>query len=193
MRLREHNIILHGSKVALRPMTEYDWDILARWNSDTDVLWFSEGDYVQSYSLEDIQEIYRETSQTSFCFIIEVNKRPIGECWLQKMNIHRILTRYPDKDCRRIDLMIGEKSLWGFGYGTDTIGTLTRFGFEEEEGADMIFGIVYDYNPRSRRTFEKNGYVEDQRIKQPTGGKARWEYNMLIRREDYLMSIDKLK
>lgn len=86
--------------------------------------------------------------------------------------------------------MIGEKSLWGFGYGTDTIETLTRFGFDE--GADMIFGIVYDYNPRSRRAFEKNGYVEDQRIKQPTGGKARWEYNLIIRREDYMMSIDKL-
>jgi hypothetical protein len=33
---------------------------------------------------------------------------------------------------RRIDLMIGEKRLWGRGLGTDTIRTLTRFGLEEE-------------------------------------------------------------
>ena len=108
--LREHNVTLCGATVKLRPMTENDWDILARWGSDPDVLWFSEGDDVQSYSLEDVQGIYREVSQTAFCFIIQVHGHAIGECWLQKMNLDRVLSRYPDKDCRRIDLTIGERS-----------------------------------------------------------------------------------
>lgn len=184
LRLREHDITLRGTKVTLRPMTESDWGVLAQWNSDPEVLWFSEGDDVKSRPIEDIQGIYREVSQSGFCFIIEVNGCPIGECWLQEMNLDRILTRYPDKDCRRIDLTIGEKDQWGRGYGTDVIKTLTRFGFEEE-GVDMIFGLVYDYNPRSRQAFEKAGYVEDRRIEEPAGGKARWSYDLVLRKKDY--------
>jgi RimJ/RimL family protein N-acetyltransferase len=100
------------------------------------------------------------------------------------MNLGRVLSRYPGKDCRRIDLLIGEKNLWGQGYGTDTINALTRFGFEEE-GADMIFGLVYDYNPRSLRAFGKAGYVVDQRIEEPSGRKAKWSFDLVLRKQDY--------
>jgi len=165
-------------------MTESDWEVLARWNSDPEVLWFCEGDDVKSRSLEEVQGIYRQVSQSAFCFIIEVDGSAIGECWLQKMNLDRVLSRCPGKDCRRIDLTIGEKNQWGRGYGTDVIKTLTRFGFEEE-GADMIFGLVYDYNPRSLRAFAKAGYVEDQRVEEPPGRKARWACDLVLRKQDY--------
>jgi aminoglycoside 6'-N-acetyltransferase len=180
--LSEHNITLHGEQVVLRPMTENDWDILARWNSDPEVLYFSEGGAVESYALEDVQGIYRWVSQNAFCFIIEFNDQPIGECWLQRMNIERLLEKYPDKDCRRIDLMIGEKRLWGRGLGTDTIRTLTRFGLEEE-GADMIFGLVGDYNLRSVGAFKRAGYEVDAEVEEPPGEKATFSYDLVIRRK----------
>jgi len=184
-RLQEHDVILHGAKVLLRPMTESDWDVLARWGSDPDVLWFSEGDDVESRSLVDVQRIYRGVSETAFCFIMQFNGHRIGECWLQKMNLDRILSRYPDKDCRRIDLTIGEKMYWGQGFGTDAIRTLTRYGFEQEN-ADLLFGCgVADYNPRSRRAFEMAGFVEFQRIVEPAGCKARWSCDLVITREEY--------
>ena len=186
MRLRGHDVTLRGAGIALRPMTEGDWDVLLRWNSDPEVLYFAEGDDVACRSLEEVQEIYREVSQTAFCFIAEFDGEPIGECWLQKMNLERILKKYPGRDCRRIDLTIGEKELWGQGNGTEMIRLLTRFAFEEEK-ADMVFGCdVADYNPRSRRAFEKNGYRIDARIEQPPGGKARYEYDLVLAREEYV-------
>ena len=186
LRLREHDVTLHGPTVALRPMTENDWDVLGRWGSDPDVLWFSEGEAVQAYTLEEVQGIYRAVSQTSFCFMFQVDGRPIGDCWLQKINLDRILSRRPDKDCRRIDLTIGQKTQWGRGYGTDAIRALTRWGFEHA-GADMVFGCdVADYNPRSRRAFEKAGYVEYQRIEHPPGAKGRWSCDLALGKEDYL-------
>ena len=33
-KLNEHDITLHGAQVTLRPMTENDWDVLLKWNSD---------------------------------------------------------------------------------------------------------------------------------------------------------------
>ncbi len=179
--LNEHNITLYGKHVVLRPMTENDWDVLARWNSDPEVLYFSEGGDVESWDLEDVQGIYREVSQNAFCFIIEFNAQPIGECWLQRMNIERLLEKYSGKDCRRIDLMIGEKRLWGQGLGTDTIRTLTRFGLEQD-GADMIFGLVGDYNLRSVGAFKRAGYEVDAEVEEPPGDKAKFSYDLVMRR-----------
>jgi aminoglycoside 6'-N-acetyltransferase len=162
--LREHNVRLANGNIVLRPMTEHDWSLLLKWNSDPEVLYYTEGDDVSSYSLEDVQAIYRGVSQHAFCFIIELNGLPIGECWLQELNLERLLTRFPGKDCRRIDLMIGEKEYWGKGIGTEVIRMLTRFGFEREN-ADVIFGLVESHNPRSRRAFEKSGYMLYEEIK----------------------------
>lgn len=185
MKLREHYVTLRGEEIVLRPMTENDWDILLKWNSDPDVLYFSEGDDVTSYNLEQIQRVYRGTSQSAFCFIMEVEGKPIGECWLQRMNLKRILAKYPGKDCRRIDLMIGEKELWGCGLGSDVILVLTKFGFEEES-VDMIFGCdIADYNPRSLRAFQKVGYEVDAETKQRPGKKALYVYDVILTREKW--------
>jgi len=165
-------------------MTEDDWDILLKWNNDPEVIYFSNGDNITPHDLKGVKQIYRGTSQNAFCFIIEVDGSPVGEGWLQKMNIERILKEYPGEDCRRIDLMIGEKNLWGQGFGTDTIRTLTRFGFDHET-ADIIFGLVGDYNLRSIKAFRKVGYKTDARIREKLGGKAKFSYDLAIRREEY--------
>lgn len=184
MKIREHNISLKGEKVLLHPMTEDDWDILLKWNNDPEVLYFSEGDDITSQTLERVQQKYRSVSQKAFCFIIEVDNIPVGECWLQEMNLERILKKYPGKDCRRIDLMIGEKQFWEKGIGIDVIATLTRFGFEDEK-ADYICGCdVADYNPRSQKAFKKNGYYVVEKIALPPGSKGKFDYDFIISRDE---------
>ena len=179
MKLREHQITLQGKGLVLRPMTEDDWDILLKWNSDPEVLYYSEGDNITSRNLEEVQGIYRWVSQTAFCFMIEVGGMPIGECWLQRMNLERILEKYPNADCRRIDLMIGEKAFWGQGLGTEAIRLLTELAFEGEK-ADLVFGCdIADYNPASQKAFQKNGYTIDAKISQPPGDKAKECYDLM--------------
>ena len=82
------------------------------------------------------------------------------------MNLQRIVAQFPDKDLRRIDLMIGEKELWGHGYGTEAIGLLVEFGFQKER-ADAIFAPVAADNHRSQRAFQKNGFTCHARIQEP--------------------------
>ena len=167
-----HTITLRGERLTLRPMTEDDWDTLLRWNSDPDVLYYAEGDDVSSYNLDEVQGIYRHVCENAFCFIIEVEGAPIGECWLQRMNLQRISDVYPGQDCRRIDIAIGEKAYWGRGYGSEAIELLVEFGFEVEQ-CDLIFACdVADYNPRSRRAFEKAGFRVCSVNPQPPGMKA---------------------
>ncbi len=166
-------------------MTEADWDTVQRWETDRDVLYYFDSGWVDERELETTQMIYRGVSQAAFVFIAELDSRPIGVCWLQRMNLQRLIDRFPGKDLRRIDLAIGEKELWGHGLGTEMIRTLTRFGFETER-CDAIFGIgVGDYNPRSRRAFEHVGYTIFAENPQPEGSKAKVEYDLILRREDY--------
>jgi len=178
-RLREHNITLRSDLLILRPLTEDDWDIVQNWESDPEVLYYFDGDWITERELETTQMIYRGISQSAFVFITEFSGRPIGVCWLQEMNLDRILKHFPGKDLRRIDLAIGEKELWGKGLGTEMIRMLTELGFERER-CDAIFGCgIADYNPRSRRAFEKNGYTLFQEVPQPEGIESKVNFDLV--------------
>ena len=157
-RLREHEVHLRAERVVLRPMTEGDWGHVLAWNADPEVLIWSD-DTEEVRPEEETKGIYRSVSRFAFVFIIEHEGEPIGECWLQKMNLPEFIAAYPGKDLRRIDLMIGRKDLWGKGLGTDAIQALVKLGFEREK-ADGIFAWVRAENRRSWRAFEKAGFGE---------------------------------
>lgn len=185
MKLIEHNITLNEKKVTLRPMTEDDWQLLHKWNSDPEVLYYTEWDDITCYTLEQVQHIYQMVSQHAYCFIIEFDNKPIGECWLQRMNLERILKKYIGLDCRRIDLMIGEKEYWRQGIGTEVVILLTQFAFDQEK-ADVVFGgDIADYNPASLRLFQKLGYEIGNMIPQPQDDKAQQVYDVVLTRERY--------
>ena len=156
-RLQTHDVYLRSDQVTLRPMTEDDWGLLYRWNNAPEVMEYADHDDFKPSMLDEVKAIYRWISTHAHCFIIDVERRPIGECWLQRMNLRRIVDQFPGKDLRRIDLMIGEKEFWGQGYGTEAIALLVDFGFRHE-AADAIFGIVSADNARSLRAFQKCGF-----------------------------------
>ncbi|HHV78308.1 MAG TPA: GNAT family N-acetyltransferase [Firmicutes bacterium] len=163
MLLRQHNVVLEGvtplgAIVRLRPITEGDWPYLEKWNSDPEVLYFSEGNDIKSWSPEEVRSIYRTVSQHAFRFIIEYQGKPVGECWLQEMNLEEINAKYPRQDVRRTQIMIDEKNYWGMGIGSTAIRLLTEFAFISQ-GVDLIYipGIA-DYNTRSMTAFQKTGF-----------------------------------
>ena len=187
-RLSQHDVCLVSGGVRLRPMTEEDWTILLRWYSDPDVLYYCEGDDVQAYSLEDIQGMYRTVSQTALCFIIEHEGRPVGECWLQHMNLDWVRDAFQGQECWRVDIMLGEKGLWGRGVGSTAIRLLSRYAFEAD-GADIVFACgIADYNPRSQRAFARNGFAVWRVVPEPPGRKAATTAYLMLSRERYLAS-----
>jgi len=186
--LREHNYILEHGKVRLRPMLESDFTIVAKWNSDPEVLYYSDGEDVQGpRSVDDMKEIYK-TAPNAFCFIIEYEGKAIGECWLQRNNYQYLTDEYPG-DTRRIDISIGEKEYWGRGIGTAAVRLMTQFGFEAEN-ADMIFYCPYDYNVRSCKTAERVGYKLLSKTAEEYSPKAEFCLNYGMTKEDYLASRD---
>ncbi len=154
--VRTHDVTLRAGAVVLRPLTEGDWGLVLGWWNDPEIACYSDSNEGE-YSLGQVQKIMRSISRSAYCFVIEFESRPVEECWLQQMNVGRVLRRYPGLECRRIDIEI-QKDFWDRGIGSTAIGLLVEFGFESER-ADGTFAMdVGQENGRSLRAFGKCGF-----------------------------------
>lgn len=185
--IREHNITLYGKNdVVLKPLTDEHLPMLYQWNSDIEVLYWSEGDdVVEPYDKATVDLIYGSVSQNAFCFLIEKENIPVGECWLQKMNISSISDRYPKEvDIRRIDYCIGAKEYWGKGIGTECLQMLVEFAFDGQN-TDILYIMPYDYNIRSIRMIERAGFQLEEKMPVPDSKKAKYELLYKMTRDEY--------
>jgi len=183
---RQHENVLLSNRqdVLLRPLRESDWRYLEKWNADSEILYYTEGDSITAYSTDEVKKIYEHVSHTAEIFIIENTGRVIGECWIQNMNIKNIIERNNLKLQYRIDLMIGEKEYWNHGIGSHVIAMLVEYGFKYKN-ADTIWGIVSDYNIRSINAFVKNDFEEYEKVREKDNPKAMFEIRMAIGRNNY--------
>lgn len=86
----------------------------------------------------------------------------------------------------RLGVMIGEKSHWSKGYGTDAMLTFLRFAFDEMNLHRMDLTVDAD-NPRAIACYRKCGFMEEVRMRQARY--ARHEYGdelvMGVLREEF--------
>ena len=155
-RVRSHDMTLEAGAIRLRPLNESDWDLVVELWNDREIAHYADEE-PRTYTAEQVQGIVRGISWAGFCFVIEFEGRPVGECWLQEMNVERVLRRYPGLDCRRIDIEI-QKDFWDRGIGSTAIGLLVEFGFESERADGILAVDVGEENGRSLRAFGKCGF-----------------------------------
>lgn len=118
--IKTHDVTLYGSTgdydIILRPLDDGHLLLLYKWGADPEVVYWSDTGNVIDFDEESTRNIFRSVSQNGLCFIAEVNGQPIGNFWIQKMNIPEVSALYPGLDVRRIEAEIGEKDYWGGGY-----------------------------------------------------------------------------
>ena len=182
--LRTHEVTLRGPRLLLRPLTEHDWAPLLAWNNDPEVLAWFEGDEIESRTLDEVQRIYRAISVNAHCFLMELDDRPVGECWLQQMNLQRLVARHPGEDVRRIDIAIGLPALWGQGLGREAVGLLLDFGFHRER-VDVIYACVDAGNVRSRRMFASLGFAAEVESNPAAESIGDAEIDMMLTRPNF--------
>jgi len=176
--VRAHGVTLREGEVVLRPMTEDDWSAMLEWCNDPP-------DDEGAWSLGDLRGIYRCISYDSYNFIIEVDGKPAGDLYLQRMNIPTIIEKWPGKDLRRIDPCVARWAR-GKGVGTAAIGLLTRFGFEVEK-CDAIFACnVCADNQASLHAFGKNGYEKMWNTEWPPGTTMENQFDLAITLEKWM-------
>lgn len=191
--IKTHDFTLYGRidryDIVLRPLSDEHLPLLYKWNLDPEVLYWTEGgeDIIRSYDKETVHDIYGSVSQNALCFLIEINETPIGECWLEKMNLEDVISMYPNSDVRRIDMAIGEKEYWGRGIGTAFLRMVIEFAFTAEN-VDVLHCFSEDYNIRSQKVWLKNGFklVRTDELPQPQRGKL--QYHFALTREEFIQN-----
>jgi RimJ/RimL family protein N-acetyltransferase len=186
-----HNIklkrVTDKYKIELIPLCDDYLPYLYKWYANPEVLYWTETgeDIERSYDKDTVHQIYEYVSPNAICFLILVEGIPVGDCWLQKMNLDFVLEMYPKAtDVRRIDMAIGEKDYWGNGIGSEFISMLAEFAFKNEN-VDVLHCMCGDYNPRSMKVWEKNGFKPVFKKKEPDYFKGKYECHYRLTKDEY--------
>jgi RimJ/RimL family protein N-acetyltransferase len=86
-----------------------------------------------------------------------------------------------------VAIALGERETWGKGYGTDAMNVMLRYAFTELNLRRVTL-IVFEYNQRGIRSYEKNEFVEEGRTRGAMlrDGK-RWDFIWMgVMREDWM-------
>jgi len=186
--IKEHTITLsqlfNHQNVKLIPMTDGHLPILYEWNQMPDILYWCEGDDVVTNTPDMVDGIYGSISQKAFMFIVTIDGAPVGDCWLQELNLDELIQKHPGKIAKRIDVTIYDKLLWNTGIGTCVNSMLLEFGFIQND-VDLIYAITEDYNERAQKCLMKSGFVLDEVLEHDETSKGKSEFCYVVTKENY--------
>lgn len=129
------------------------------WMQDEEAIQFLESRF-KKHTLGDIKKYIEQTNDGihNFMFGIFLKEKDehIGNIKIGGIDqIHRF---------GNIGILIGNKQMWGKGYGTEAIKLATQYAFNELDLHKLIAGI-YSNNRGSYNAFMKAGYREVGRLK----------------------------
>ena len=144
------SIIITGDHIRLRPLTEEDMSLKVKWYNDSAVRKTLVVDEV--FELEKTVNWFRTLADNNFRkdFLVEsLEGVPIGITGL--IDVDR---KNKTAQCYCV---IGEKSFWGKGLGTEIHSVLFQWGFETLQ-TDKIWATIRTNNPAIFRVVEKLGF-----------------------------------
>ena len=149
---------MDGKLVRLRAYEKSDLDAVMKWVNDEEVTDLLGGEML-AYPVSSIAEAkFIEASasssdkQKNFAIETLADSRYIGAI---SFNVIDWRNR-----CAGLGIVIGDKSLWGKGYGTDAMRVLMRLGFDKMN-LHRLWLHVHGYNLRAIASYEKCGFKRE--------------------------------
>jgi len=151
----KENIKISGGKIFLRVLTEKDvTQTYVGWLNDKSINQFLESRWSKQ-TIQGIRDYVKSMydSPDNFLFGIFLNEgdRHIGNIKIGNINK---MNKFAD-----LGLLIGDKSAWGKGYGTEAIKLAMRYAFGGLKLNKLVAGMNV-YNAGSFKVFIKAGYRE---------------------------------
>ena len=172
---------IRGERVFLRPIEPEDVDLVHRWHQDIALRRLGGQPPRSLARLRTRFEARRdEEGQSLFSFMICLldDGRPIGR--VDMFEIDRL------NGSAQLGIEIGERSLWGKGYGTDAVDAALDFAFGELRLERVWLGTAAD-NIRAQRSYAKSGFVVEARLRNAYSERDRMvdEILMAILRDEW--------
>jgi RimJ/RimL family protein N-acetyltransferase len=175
-------VFLRGKRLYLRPPCAKDIPSFLRWMNDQEVTQYLSAflPVMEADEAEWIERIRKNKEKEVVLVIVDIETgKPIGS-----MGIHGISW----KDRRATTgAVIGEKSYWGKGYGTEAKMLLLNYAFNTLN-LRKICSRVFGFNGRSRAYSEKCGYKIEGTLRDHHFKRGAYcdEIHLAVFREDWL-------
>lgn len=154
--------IIYGERVRLRSVERSDLDKFVEWINDPEV---TEGLTLflpmSSVDEEKWFERVMQRPQEEKPLVIEMKD---GADWRLIGNSGFLNFEWVVR-AAEVGIMIGDKTVWDQGYGTEGMTLLLRHGFETLN-LNRVYLRVYAENKRAIHTYEKVGFVHEGRMRQ---------------------------
>lgn len=171
----------HGTLVRLRASEPRDADAFYQWFNDIEATAGLGIRYPVTRQRQ--RDLVASRGRPSFAaanFSVETHDGTLlGTCGLFD-------TTPAENQCAELGVALTNKAAWGRGYGTDTVRTLCRFGFEEMN-LHRIELLVFAQHTAARRVYEKVGFVEEGVARKAHWGDGDWydDVHMGLLRTDF--------
>ena len=152
--------MLKGHKTSIRPIEDDDIDSFYQWYNDQEVNLWSSGAWPLNtlLSKDQIAEKFLDGSPDTYRYaILAENDLLIGTTGFKEVNI-------PSRSAT-LFVVIGDKTYWGKGYGTDALITFVSFLFTQWN-FHRISLDTWDENIRAIKAYEKVGFKIEGRLRE---------------------------
>ena len=151
---------MQGRLVRLRGYEKSDLAAVMKWVTDEEVtrqlgagaLTFPVSSITEEQFIEAATHAATDPNNKVFAIETIAESRYIGAVDLRGIN-------WIDRHAE-VGIVIGDKSLWGKGYGTDAMRVIMRLGFAKL-GLNRLWLKVFDFNHRAIKSYEKCGFKHE--------------------------------
>ncbi|QKQ77617.1 GNAT family N-acetyltransferase [Nostoc sp. TCL240-02] len=161
-------MLIQQDEITIRLMQDeiYDYELMAKWLTDPQVLKFYEG-RDNPFPLERVMKTYKPTivrDEPIVPCLFSYQNIPIGYlqyCALNDLSQSDRQLYYIEQtdEVYGIDLFIGETNYWNKGIGTKILSAGIAYLFEHRQARKIVIDPHVD-NPRAIRCYEKCGFVK---------------------------------
>lgn len=173
--------LLEGRRIYMKLIEREDLPIRVEWINDPRVGETLNFDYPTSLSRTEkwFEGVTLDKNRLDFTVFRRETDERIGACGF--LDIDRLVMK------AELYVLLGEKTLWGSGYGTEMYSLIVEYGFVEL-GLERIFGYQLKENAAAHRIVEKLGWKREGLLRRDlfSHGRPVDRYVVSILKEDWL-------
>lgn len=164
--------MLHGKLVSLRAVEKEDYEQIKEWLTEPDLLYLLGARLLPMSTIEPdkLPELFRMRDGR----VQSIVTRDRGLVGLAVVgNFHEF------NRTAQIMIIIGDRSEWNRGYGSDAIRGVVKFAFEELN-LNCVEAIIPAFNQRAQRVFEKVGFTVEGRLRSRFFGRGQFRDMIVV-------------
>ncbi|HEY4002922.1 MAG TPA: GNAT family N-acetyltransferase [Candidatus Xenobia bacterium] len=182
---RPDPVLVQGPRLLLRYLARRDLRRVRSWFLDPEIVSLAFGVSADEAVLRRIAEDYFKE-----IYLWQKNILAIDTHQGETIGFTKFTVRREDECVAKVGIMIGERSCWAAGLGTEAMHLLLSHLFRSQR-VDRIELDTAEFNTRAQRCFEKVGFVRMGNFTEINflDGRASTKIWMSLEKEDYLPAL----